>query len=280
MNTNISYRVVTDLAAISDIVHLQEQVWAANVVTSLPQLVAAIHHGGVVIGAFAEDVVVGFCYGFPGFHNGEIYLFSHMMGIDQAYRDLGIGRQLKFEQRTWALTHGYTKIRWTFDPLEARNAYLNIMKLGGYVDTYIEAYYGEMSDPINKGLPTDRFLLEWDLHAKSVEQAAQGQSLADPAWNSYPSLVHFEPALGGVFARPLGFYQKDFAQSLQGNEDGFLLPVPVNIHSIKQQQPELAKEWRFALRHACTEAFQNGCRITGMLRREGPVHAYVLQRQT
>ncbi|MEJ8545666.1 hypothetical protein [Brevibacillus borstelensis] len=117
MQPDIRYQVITDIAGIEAVVSLQEAIWGNGSITPLAQLIASIHNGGVVIGAFAEEQLTGFCYGFPGFRQGETYLCSHMLGMLPAYRDYGIGKRLKLEQRLWALEHGYRKmtghsIRW------------------------------------------------------------------------------------------------------------------------------------------------------------------------
>ncbi|MCK9910977.1 GNAT family N-acetyltransferase, partial [Microbacteriaceae bacterium K1510] len=99
----IHYRIVTGIEEIEAVVQMQIHVWGDNNVTPLAQLVASIHNGGIVIGAYEGEKLVGFCYGFPGFEHKETYLCSHMLGILPEYRDRGIGKQLKLEQRKWAL---------------------------------------------------------------------------------------------------------------------------------------------------------------------------------
>lgn len=271
MKPVIYYAIVTEPEHMSDVEELQRQVWGNQAITPLAQLVAAIHNGGVVIGAYDQDQLVGFCYGFAGYKNGEASLCSHMMAIDPEYRDLGIGYQLKHKQRIWAIDYGYKKIIWTFDPLETRNAYLNLCKLGGTIRTYLPAYYGDLADEVNKGLPSDRFLVEWELESVRAVDAAAGKSITSERWQSYPSLVKWLQS--GSFARPV------LGQTL-GYENEYIIPVPRYLHDMKRDQIDLAKEWRFILRNQFQHALANGYVVTGLLRSEDPVHYYVVEKMT
>src|SRR5690606_18217859 len=124
--------------------------------------------GGLLIGAFIGDRAVGFQYSFAGFDGKKPYLCSHMLALLPEYRHSGLGSALKWRQAEMAREIGYDWIQWTFDPLESRNAYLNIRKLGGMVSTYWENCYGEMKDSLNAGLPTDRFRLDWWINSPRV----------------------------------------------------------------------------------------------------------------
>lgn len=152
----IQYRAIAQVGELLEAVELQKIVWPSDMLTSLPQMAAAVMHGGSVIGAIANNRVLGFCYGFPGYNGHEGYLASHMMAIHPEHRDHGIGMRLKLEQRLWAISYGYRKIIWTYDPFETRNGYLNLCKLGGTVKKYIHAIYGADL----QSLPTDRFMVE------------------------------------------------------------------------------------------------------------------------
>ena len=269
METEIKYKAVTKLDHLQEIVGLQKLVWDSEIVTSLPQMVAAIYNGGVVIAAFSEDKIIGFCYGFPGFNDSKVYLCSHMMAVHPKYRDLGIGKNLKIEQREWALKYGYDKIVWTYDPLETRNGYLNLCKLGAYVTKYINSYYGEMNDPLNRGLPSDRFLVEWDLNSLRVQKAVAGIPIEKESWKSYSKLLDWEQA--GPYPRPRAVSEK------KGGK-GYLVSVPRNIQEIKEKDMSLAKEWRFNIRRQISIALLNGYAVVGLLRSKLPVHYYVLEK--
>ncbi|USG64056.1 GNAT family N-acetyltransferase [Brevibacillus ruminantium] len=270
MQPDKRYRVISEIEEIREVVSLQRAIWGEDSVTPLAQLLAVKNNGGVLIGAYDGERLVGFCYGFAGFQQGEAYLCSHMLGILPEYRDDGIGQRLKLEQRIWALQHGYQKMIWTFDPLEARNANLNLGKLGGYIRTYLPAYYGEMNDKINNGLPSDRFVLEWMLDSPRVKEAILGHATAAAPWSDYPIWVGWNQ--GGEQLSPQVSMMPDMDQ------EGYRVAVPRAIHELKKMHLDLALAWRYALRHALTQAFSSGYAITGFIRGDGPVHYYVLEK--
>lgn len=263
----VELRAVTVPEHLKEIVGLQEEVWGPEGIISLPQIVAASHNGGVVIGAFLEGKVVGFCYGFAGFDGAEVYLCSHQLAVLPDRRNLGLGRRLKLEQRAWALAHGYRKIEWTFDPLEARNGFLNLCKLGGYVRTYIRSYYGEMDDELNRDLPSDRFLLEWDLESSRVERTLSGTAPDAERWRDLPALFGWEMR---------GSHPKPGAAGVEG--DACLVPIPRAIQDIKRADIGLAREWRFRIADEMERAFSAGYKVVGILRSEAPVYHYVLDK--
>ena len=144
---------------------LQQTVW--NVVDR--ELVPALHLipscavGGILLGAFDRDRMIGFVYGFPGFEGDERIIHSDMLAVLREYRGHGIGQQLKLAQREAALQRGVRKITWTFDPLQARNAHLNFNRLGVTADRYLRDFYGETTSPLHRGIGTDRLWVTWDL---------------------------------------------------------------------------------------------------------------------
>ena len=135
----------------------------------LRMFVVAEKVGGQVIAAFAEKEMAGFALSVPGFRGGHSYLHSHMLAVRQRYQNAGLGRRLKLFQRDDALARGFELIEWTFDPLEIKNAYLNIAKLGAIARRYSVNQYGLSSSPLQGGLPTDRLVAEWWLKSKRVE---------------------------------------------------------------------------------------------------------------
>ncbi|MDF2721188.1 MAG: hypothetical protein K0Q59_863 [Paenibacillus sp.] len=277
----ITYKTVSDVETLLQTVELQKRVWSADSVTSMHQMTAATHHGGVVIAAFDADRLVGFVYGFPAYDGVKPYLFSHMMAIDPDYRDAGLGSSLKIQQREWAIGKGYDKIAWTYDPLETRNGYLNLNKLGGFVGTYYLNYYGDMQDALHASMPTDRFLLEWDLHSAKCKDALRGTAGDPLAWATVPHLCEWE--MDGAFPRPCLRSQKEPQQPLapkpsELTEGAYLVPVPNSIRELKQERMELALEWRLLLRSSMTQAFASGYRAVGLWRTEQPVHYYVLAK--
>jgi len=152
-------------------VALQKEVWNFSDAELVPlrMFVVADKVGGQVMGAFEDKVMVGFALSVPGTRSGHIYLHSHMLAVRNDHRNSGLGRRLKLMQRDDALSRGIELIEWTFDPLEIKNAYLNIEKLGAMSRRYNINQYGITSSPLQGGLPSDRLIAEWWLKSKRVE---------------------------------------------------------------------------------------------------------------
>jgi predicted GNAT superfamily acetyltransferase len=156
-------------------VALQKEVWSFSDADLVPlrMFVVAEKIGGQAFGAFAGNEMLGFALSIPGFRGGHSYLHSHMLAVHKQYQNTGIGRRLKLFQRDDALARGFELIEWTFDPLEIKNAYLNIEKLGAIARRYSVNQYGISSSPLQGGLPTDRLVAEWWLKSKRVETLLQ-----------------------------------------------------------------------------------------------------------
>lgn len=149
---------------------LQKEVWSFSDAELIPVrlFVVASKIGGQVIGAFDDKELIGFALAIPGIRNGHPYLHSQMLAVRQQYRNAGLGRRLKLFQREEALSCGIGLMEWTFDPLEIKNAYLNIEKLGAIARRYNVNQYGITSSPLQGGLPTDRLIAEWWMNSRRV----------------------------------------------------------------------------------------------------------------
>ena len=152
-------------------VALQKEVWNFTDIELVPlrMFVVARKIGGQVIAAFEGKEMIGFALAIPGARNRYAYLHSQMLAVRPEYRNAGLGRRMKFFQREDALERGFELIEWTFDPLEIKNAYLNIEKLGAIARRYTVDQYGITSSPLQGGLPTDRLIAEWWLNSKRVD---------------------------------------------------------------------------------------------------------------
>jgi predicted GNAT superfamily acetyltransferase len=152
-------------------VALQKEVWGFADIELVPlrMFVVAEKIGGQVIGAFNHDDLAGFAFAVPGVRDQHAYLYSHMLAVRQQYRDTGLGRRLKLAQRDDALSRGFELMEWTFDPLEIKNSYFNLERLGAIARRYNVNQYGITSSPLQGGLPTDRLVAEWWLKSKRVE---------------------------------------------------------------------------------------------------------------
>ncbi len=163
----ITVRALAGRDEYADAVQLQRTIWGWEDLDILPVrfFVVARDIGGQLLGAFDGDLMCGFCVAIPGVHaRTPPYLHSHMLGVLPEYRDAGAGRMLKMAQREDALARGFELVEWTFDPLEIKNAYFNIEKLGAVIRQYLPNHYGITTSAIGGGLPTDRCVAEWFLN--------------------------------------------------------------------------------------------------------------------
>jgi predicted GNAT superfamily acetyltransferase len=150
---------------------LQKEVWNFADIELVPlrMFVVGEKIGGQVVGAFDRGELVGFAFAIPGIRHGRSFLYSQMLAVRQPYRNSGLGRRLKLFQREDALARGFELMEWTFDPLEIKNAYLNLEKLGAIVRRYSINLYGVTSSLLQASLPTDRLVAEWWLKSNRVE---------------------------------------------------------------------------------------------------------------
>jgi predicted GNAT superfamily acetyltransferase len=175
--TEVQIRTLTELSEFDHCVEIETAVWGYDPGDLIPRrmFLLAQRIGGQVLGAYVGDVMAGFAMALPGYRNGHAYLHSHMVGVLPEYRNLGLGRTLKLAQREDALKRGFKLMEWTFDPLEIKNAHLNIARLGAIVRRYKRNFYGPSSSPLQGGLPTDRVYAEWWLDSRRVRSVLAGE---------------------------------------------------------------------------------------------------------
>ncbi len=174
----IEIRPLTERDDLKSAVRLQRQIWGFEDVDLIPLrlFVVASKIGGQVYGAFDGAQMIGFCMSIPGLKpGGKTYLHSHMLGVLAEYRNTGVGRTLKLTQRDDALGRGIDLIEWTFDPLEIKNAFFNMQRLGAIVRRYVPNQYGTTSSPLHGGLPTDRCIAEWWISSPRVKTVLEGK---------------------------------------------------------------------------------------------------------
>jgi predicted GNAT superfamily acetyltransferase len=174
----ISVRTITDISDLREAVRLQKIIWGFEDLELLPvrMFVVANRVGGQTMAAFDGEKIVGFLIAVPGVKtDGTHYLHSNMMGVLAEYRNLSVGRQLKLAQREEALARGIEMIEWTFDPLELKNAYFNMQRLGAVVERYVLNQYGVTSSHLHGGLPTDRCIASWHLKSERVRRVVAGE---------------------------------------------------------------------------------------------------------
>ncbi len=254
-------QAVAELRAVEG---LQQAVWGMTDREVVPchQLLAAVRNGGVVLGAFSEGRLVGFCYAFVGWRQGERVLHSHMTAVLPGLQDRDVGYRLKLAQREWALAQGYRRVVWTFDPLQSRNAYFNLHKLGARAERYEVNYYGEMDDELNRGLPTDRLEVDWWVSSEPVVARLEGRRPA-PRLEGTRAVLEAEGDAPGRVHRPTGLLLR--------------LEVPASISALRERDPQLALAWRLATRQAFLRCFREGYAAVDFVR-EGGRGFYVLER--
>jgi predicted GNAT superfamily acetyltransferase len=248
---------------------LQDLIWGHQADGAVPAefMIALARNGGLVLGAYAGDQMVGLALGVPALKDGKLIHLSHLLGVHPDWRGRGIGERLKWRQRELVLAQGITTITWTFNPLEAVNARLNLTRLGGIVRTYVRDYYGAMEDALNRGIPTDRFVLEWLLTSRRVQERARGVIPPAPDANAPVALGSTIGSAGlrepATFVGPSGPLA--------------LVEVPADLQGMKRQSLDVALAWRLATRDAFERLFAAGFVGTGVIRRDGRVF-YAVER--
>ncbi len=177
----LEIRELTEHQEFRDAVQLQKTIWGFEEIDLLPLrlFVVATKIGGQVFGAFDRTKLVAFLLAIPGVKpGGKAYLHSHMLGVLKDYRNHGLGRRLKLAQREDALKNGFDLIEWTFDPLELKNAFFNVERLGAVVRRFVYNQYGTTSSHLHGGLPTDRCIAEWHIAGERARTITAGGSYA------------------------------------------------------------------------------------------------------
>lgn len=175
----IEIRKIVSIPEMEACVQLQQSVWQFQDLDIIPRRMFAVANavGGQVLGAWDEARLIGYILAIPGLREGQPYFHSHMLAVAPEYRNLGIGKMLKIAQREDALARGIELIEWTFDPLEIKNAFFNIEKLGAIVRRYTADFYGASTSPLHGNLPTDRLHAEWWLNSERVRSLIAGNGL-------------------------------------------------------------------------------------------------------
>jgi len=224
-------------------VELQRRIWWYGDEDLVPAaiFVVAQHTGGHALCAFDGSTPAGFALAFSAEQDGSRSWHSHMAGVLPEYQNRGAGRLLKLCQREEALRAGVDRIQWTFDPLELRNAYFNICRLGVAIRHYIPNCYGRTTSPLHGDLPTDRALAEWRLSSARVAAAARNEAPPQPGL------------------------------------DLIKIPISANIAELKRADPSQACQWQAGLRRRLQDLFSRGYAITGFERGSDTCH-YLLER--
>jgi len=178
--SDIHIRDIDEVAEMRDVEELQKEVWGIPDLDVVPltQLVATKEAGGVLIGAFDGETLVGFVYGFPSFERGKLAHHSHMLAVKPPYRNFDLGRRLKLAQRDRVVAQGIEMISWTFDPLQSLNAHFNFNKLGVIADRYLPDFYGEDPASFLHQTGTDRLWVSWFVSRERRDSVAGADQVA------------------------------------------------------------------------------------------------------
>lgn len=188
MENSIEIRECRRVEELNECVQLQRETFALPEIEISParHLIVTFHAGGFTLGAFADDRLVGFVLSVPAFSadGGERFFYSHMAAVKAEFQSLGIGARLKWAQRGEALRRGVRIVKWTFQPVQARNAFFNLEKLGATIKNYKPNFYGTdyatvPQQSANIGLDSDRLFAEWHLESEKVERLARGEHYAE-----------------------------------------------------------------------------------------------------
>lgn len=226
---------------------IQMQVWGSLAVGS-ELLSVTQKYGGAVIGALADDQVVGFIYAFLARRHGRLIHWSHMMAVKEGYRDKGLGFRMKLAHRKVAFEQGIRSICWTFDPLQSRNATLNIRRLRARPEEYIPDCYGRFPSVIEKGLPSDRLVVNWRIATTGADQ---------PFGEDAFSLGADCPRVNETRRNDSGFLENERIH-LSLHEPLLLVEIPANTDEMRREALPLAKKWRIETRRIFLHYFHAG----------------------
>jgi predicted GNAT superfamily acetyltransferase len=261
---DVKIRPINTLTDLRKCHEIQRATWGFTDLMVFPytQLISSAHNGGVLLGAYYGPDLVGFVYGYLGMSGTKLYLFSQRMGVLPDYQSQGIGMKLKLAQRDQMLRKGIDLIVWTYDPLLGKNASLNIEKLGGIVRHYARDIYGAVNNPLQVGLSTDRFLLEWELMGNRVRERIRSTAPRPKAehWlepNQY-KFVNYA-AWEGNLPRPM-------ASDLELDDEVLLVQIPPDLNAIKRVDLGIARGWRESTRDIFETYFRRGYVLTGFAR--------------
>ena len=264
---------------IKQVARVEADAWGEKPGDTVPDhvLTSIAKNGGVLLGAYDGDQLLGFTLGWIGIDDPDdkipaeqqLKLVSHMTGVLDGFRDKRIGYKLKLAQRDWALDRGLDLITWTYDPLESRNAYLNIHLLGCTCQTYYRDYYGELSDAMNQGTVSDRFRVNWHITRDHVidrisqtRKSKRKRDLIEELIKSGVQLLN--PAR---FDRVEGPFPVEKIKTQ--NNGQILVEIPPDIQSIRKIDPGNARAWRLHTRDIFEMLFADDYRVVDFIYNPG-----------
>jgi predicted GNAT superfamily acetyltransferase len=269
---NLQIRPLKSLEEFRACEGIQMSVWGNLAVGSELMSVTA-RYGGTVVGALAGRKVIGFIYAFMARRHGRLVHWSHMMAVEPRFRDRGLGFRMKLVHRRLALAQGIKSICWTYDPLQSRNARLNIHRLGATVDEYIENCYGRFPSRIEKGLASDRFVVDWRIGSARVARLLATRESEVPRLDSLPCANRTRVGAKGLLENSrLNFNLRAPCIAVE---------IPANTDAMRAKDLRLADCWRRQTRKLFKVYLARGYRVEDFIIRggdPGEACAYVLSR--
>jgi predicted GNAT superfamily acetyltransferase len=256
-------------------VALQEATWGEGFSERVPTAILHVAQrlGGVAAGAFDESGrLVGFVFGMTGVDEGGVVHWSDMLAVRPAERDSGLGRRLKAHQREVLLARGVTRMLWTFDPLQSRNAYLNLKKLGAVAREYVRDMYGDTDSPLHRGIGTDRLVALWLMDTERVRTRLTGG-----ARRPSPGLTDAAPALG-VAPRSGTTHARPGHERPGLDESVVSIAIPADVDELMRDDAALAAAWRQATRRVLERYLERGYEVRELVR-DGDVSHYLLMER-
>jgi predicted GNAT superfamily acetyltransferase len=276
MGSEATIRPALDRADYGACIELQRAVWGLDdlEITSVIQLIATVHAGGVLLVAEVDGVrIVGFAYALAAIRGGVPHLHSDMLAVLPEYRARGLGTRLKWAQREEALRRGHRLVTWTFDPMQARNARLNLHRLGAAARELLPDFYGATTSALHHGLPTDRLLVRWNIDSARVRERATGGHRVGPVESPALPRINDVTWPGGL---PLSS-----VPALDRDEPELLLEIPADWDGLCRASAPLARTWQAAARDAFVAYFGRGyVAVDLLIAEEGGkrVPLYLLQK--
>lgn len=276
MTPPVTLRDVTGHAECRAVVEVQEEVWGRDAETVPASLLSvSVKRGGILIGAFDAARLVGFVWSMPGRLEDRLTQWSHMLAVRPEARGYGLGERLKRAQRDRALAQGIDLVEWTFDPLQAINAHLNLARLGGVAGTYVADAYGAMAGPLHRGTPTDRLILEWWIRSPDVQRRlTAGAREGGPVLAARDAEVRDAPAALTTAAAGSWITCGPVRTDLDARR--LCVPVPPDFTGMQQQAPGAALAWRMAVRDVFQAYFARGYRAVDFFRDQDGGGSYLL----
>jgi predicted GNAT superfamily acetyltransferase len=291
--SGFTIRPLDGYAEMKRAVEFQRVIWGANFTELVPAVMfwAAARTGGIVAGAFdSANDMAGIIFGITGWDGDRPIHWSDMLGVHPSARGRGLGLALKHYQRDRLLEMGITRVNWTFDPLEARNAHINFARLGCSAREYIRDAYGASTSPLHRGIGTDRLVADWRLDSDRVRSRMEDvapprgmRSPTPPDASAWPGTGAAPPALGA--AAPPARPQPDEPvinpagePDLELDQPRIWLRIPAQIHELKERDEVAARRWREHTRAAFETYFGRGYEARDVVRvQEGA--QYLLVRE-